>query len=493
MDTDMVDADFDIDLSLGDAPYHGAPDPQQQQLDPPQNTSGGNGARADKSAIPAAYFEDLDHVARRAWPDSLNIQGVDKFDPNDPLYYAMEHHPDIKVKLHRWVNDYSVNLEYYSTQDAEAALAALTNTDAADPTNLPAQEARKARAYSKQPTAVLFVRQSNERDVKSRDAAPRGDYYRRNHSTRGEYRGRGRGRGRAPEPMRKAPAPYTDFDEARPSRDIIHYDDPPPREGPLRGASDPINDRHNERVENRIDRRTDRRTDGRTDRRTGRYDNREDYNRYESRGDGRDDGRSYSRYDQAVNTVQQRSRENAPSNRRSENSSHDGFVKTNEVDSYRPKSVSGRRASYSEYGRLRDRSASPVNGDGDGRMGFPEEGTRYRERSLSTRRDERSREDPTAERWMHDLSDYTDHGPASRSRSSKIMVNDMGNHHRSNATDETSNAGLGSLLARMTKDGLPVVPVKRSLADRVTRGDEDLHIRGRSAHGMSIRGFARGT
>lgn len=49
----------------------------------------------------------------------------------------------------------------------------------------------------------------------------------------------------------------------------------------------------------------------------------------------------------------------------------------------------------------------------------------------------------------------------------------MGNHHRSNAIDVKRGSGA-SLLARMTKDGQPLVPQqKRSLADRITRDDDE--------------------
>lgn len=47
----------------------------------------------------------------------------------------------------------------------------------------------------------------------------------------------------------------------------------------------------------------------------------------------------------------------------------------------------------------------------------------------------------------------------------------MGNHRRSDAMDETRKGG--SLLERMTKNGRPVLPQTRSLADRITRDDDD--------------------
>jgi hypothetical protein len=61
----------------------------------------------------------------------------------------------------------------------------------------------------------------------------------------------------------------------------------------------------------------------------------------------------------------------------------------------------------------------------------------------------------------------------------------MGNHHRSNAIDVSSKprGGGESLLARMTKNGQPLLPQqpqqKRSLADRITRDDDPEELFGR--------------
>ncbi|KAI4616773.1 hypothetical protein J4E83_006353 [Alternaria metachromatica] len=41
------------------------------------------------SGAAQAYLEDI--IVHEAWPESLNLQGVSDFDPNDPLYWAMEH------------------------------------------------------------------------------------------------------------------------------------------------------------------------------------------------------------------------------------------------------------------------------------------------------------------------------------------------------------------------------------------------------------------
>lgn len=110
----------------------------------------------------------------------------------------------------------------------------------------------------------------------------------------------------------------------------------------------------------------------------------------------------------------------------------------------------------------------------------------------------------------------------------------MGNHRRSDAVDASKG---GSLLSRMTKDGQPLAAApKRSLADRITRDDDNnsydndrsygrlkgderdpfvtdfsekrnssrgladritrddgMNIRGRAAEGIKIRGKANGS
>lgn len=83
--------------------------------------------------MPAAYYENLNARPVEQWPDYLNLQGVSNFDDNDPLYYAMEHCLEPRVKQHRWVNDTSVNLQYYSAQDAALALQALTDPTVSTP------------------------------------------------------------------------------------------------------------------------------------------------------------------------------------------------------------------------------------------------------------------------------------------------------------------------------------------------------------------------
>lgn len=157
-----------------------------------------------------------------------------------------------------------------------------------------------------------------------------------------------------------------------------------------------------------------------------------------------------------------------------------------DVDSYRPgtRRYSIRRKltalkltnispRESHFGRLRNRSASPTSDDGDGRFGFAEDNTnvRTRYRSRSRSRNARRRREPSGERWTHDRANYGQSGGRWQKDASLIDSSPMGNHRRSDAMDETRKGN--SLLSRMTKDGRPVVPQSRSLADRITRDDGD--------------------
>jgi hypothetical protein len=130
----------------------------------------------------------------------------------------------------------------------------------------------------------------------------------------------------------------------------------------------------------------------------------------------------------------------------------------------------------SRHGRLRGRSASPdLDHEGDGRYGFPENGTatrtRYRSRSRSPVA--RHRRQPSNERWAHDRAGFGDHGPAYPEPRYPDAFSSMGNHRRSDAFDETAKSGTRSLLDRMTKDDVPMAPQGRSLASRITRDDDD--------------------
>lgn len=159
-----------------------------------------------KDGIPEAYLEDI--RIEQPWPEFLNLQGVSAFDPTDPTYYVMEHcGTNPRIKQHRWVNDNSLNLEFYSASDAALALSILTNPDVGDPNSLSAQAPRKAKPYSKTPDSVLLVRESNAGDQKPKGAATRSNYYKHNPDVAGN---------RQREPRRRPP----------PKKDFLDYDDP---------------------------------------------------------------------------------------------------------------------------------------------------------------------------------------------------------------------------------------------------------------------------
>lgn len=174
--------------------------------------------------MPAAYFEDLGGGTRhKQWHACLNIQGVDKFDPSDPLYYNMEHCPELRVKQVKWVSDSSVNLLYDNPQDAATALRILTDPSAGDPALYAPEVSRSARPFSQRPASELIIRQANSGDLKEPGAAKQSRYYRENPDIRGgdegQYQGRDRrnNRGGGREPRRPQ------------QRDILDYGDEEPR------------------------------------------------------------------------------------------------------------------------------------------------------------------------------------------------------------------------------------------------------------------------
>lgn len=184
----MADVTYDIDIDVGAEPMPIEP-PLQQVIEVShapfvRNFSDDGFAHqqntpASKDGIPAAYLEDI--KIEQPWPESLNLQGVGDFDPNDPLYYAVEHcGQEPRVKQLRWVNDSSVNLEFYSAQDAATALGILTHPNVVNPASMSKQEPRTAKPYSKKPDSALIVRETNAGDQKPRGAANRSNYYKHN-------------------------------------------------------------------------------------------------------------------------------------------------------------------------------------------------------------------------------------------------------------------------------------------------------------------------
>jgi hypothetical protein len=132
----------------------------------------------------------------------LNLQGVKDFDPTDPTYYAMEQlGSEPRVKQLRWVNDDSVNLEFYSAEDAAIALARFTDPSVPSASSLGPQETRKAKPFQKRPNSMLMIRETNSGDQKPRGAAKNSGYYQRNPDVAGN---------RQREPPRRQP-PRKDF------------------------------------------------------------------------------------------------------------------------------------------------------------------------------------------------------------------------------------------------------------------------------------------
>jgi hypothetical protein len=451
MDTDMTDVSYDIDIDVA-----GVPQPQQiiEVSEHPRNAICARLTNAQqnttesstKDEVPAAYLEDLSDLNNigtnstqpKAWPEQLNLQGVGEFDPNDPLYFAMEHlGPDIRVKQLRWVNDDSVNLEFYSPEDAAEALKQLTDPLVDNADKLAPQESRLARRHLKKPDIVLRIRETNERDQKGKGAANRSGYYQRNPDVASN---------RQREPRRR-----------QPQRDFLDY-----------GEDDRgVGDRRRRRLASSVKLYDSGLTcsssgdesmgeDSGVERRRNNYRNDRD-----TRGRGRNDRGGRPRDDRGGG----RMRDDRDSGRLNA-----------DVDSYRPNTtryfppphpptpLSNKPRSSpreSRAGRLRGRSASPAsNEEGDGRYGFAEDTsnlrTRYRSRSRSRAP---RRRNPSPDRWTHD-----------KYGTSALDSSPMGNHRRSDAFDASTKSG-SSLLARMTKDGVPLLPQKRSLADRITRVD----------------------
>lgn len=106
-----------------------------------------------------------------------------------------------RVKQLRWVNDDSVNLEFYSAEDAAIALARFTDASVLNASSLSPQESRKAKPFNQKPNSVLMIRETNAGDQKPRGAAKNSGYYQRNPDVAGN---------RQREPPRRPP-PRSDF------------------------------------------------------------------------------------------------------------------------------------------------------------------------------------------------------------------------------------------------------------------------------------------
>jgi len=400
----------------------------------------------------------------------------------------MEHcGADPRVKQLRWVSDSSVNLEFYNREDAATALQLLSHESVGNISSLSLQDSRQAKSYSKKPNSILRVRETNAGDQKPKGAANRSNYYQRNPDIRGN---------REREPRKREREP--------PKRDILDYgeEEVDLRDRRRSGGDESMSE------DSGVERR---RNNTRYDR-----DTRDSRGRGGRRGNDRDAGRPKDTRNSG------RLRDDRDAGRLGA-----------DVDSYRPGTrrydslpqgtvlrLMNLSPRESHSGRLRGRSASPTSDDGDGRFGFAEDSTnlRTRYRSRSRSRNTRRRREPSADRWTHDR--YGTSGGRWQKDASLIDSSPMGNHRRSDAMDETKKGG--SLLERMTKNGRPVLQQTRSLADRITRDDDDgrlkydysepeysepkprrnlvdrisrdtdINIRGRSQEGINIRGTASG-
>ncbi|KAF2013785.1 hypothetical protein BU24DRAFT_494193 [Aaosphaeria arxii CBS 175.79] len=183
MDTDMTDADYDIQIDT--EPIEVVQAPETTLTVEQARPNGGDGG---DSEMPAAYFESLETHA--PIPELLNIQGGSQFGPNAPIDYALEHCPERRPRNVRWINDNSVNLEYDNAQDAADALLALTHPDVEGAASLDPQTSRKAQIYSGNPDSYLTIRQANTGDQKQRNAAKHSEYYKQHPQARDRQRPR---------------------------------------------------------------------------------------------------------------------------------------------------------------------------------------------------------------------------------------------------------------------------------------------------------------
>ncbi|PVI07944.1 hypothetical protein DM02DRAFT_608550 [Periconia macrospinosa] len=453
-----MDIDMDIDYDAGATTA-------ASNVQPPQAAAPEN----NEKPVPAAYFENLDEQHADPWPDHLNLQGVSEFDPNDPLYYTIEHCLEPRVKNTRWVNDNSVNLQYYSAEDAAIALSALTDPEAGDPALIAPQTGRKARPYSKRPGLLLSVRQANSSDSKPRNAASRSQYYKQNPDIRGD---RGDRRDRSREHRRRQP----------PRRDYLDYDDMDTGERLRRSASGD-------------DRMRD--FDGRRNRRNGdweRDDNRERNGRLRNEVDTYRPG---SRSPRESRFGRLRGRSASPGSN-DEGDGRYGFTEqgTNTRARYRSRS----RSRNTNNRRRREPSSDRWTHDRAGYdQGSPgrwakDSATSFFDASPSMSNHRRSDAfDETAKGSL--LSRMTKDGkplvPKTRSLASRITRD-----------DDSEGDSYGRL-----KDDYSDIratefsePSKQGLAGRITRddgglddGNEGINIRGASQSGFSIRGMAGGS
>ncbi|KAF9738749.1 hypothetical protein PMIN01_04032 [Paraphaeosphaeria minitans] len=418
-----MDIDMDIDFDASALPAT-------------ETTEQNNDTTVNDAPLPAAYYENLDERPGRQveqWPETLNLQGVDGFNPGDAVYYLVESGVAPRLKQDRWVHDSSLNLQFENAEDAAVALYQLTDPEAGDPSTIPAEVSRKAKPYK---GLNLTIRQANTGDQKVRGAATYSKYYAKNPDVRG---------GREQEPRRRQP----------PRRDFLDYGEVEPARINRRSRSGDEQMRDDSDYENRRNRRNGNRMrdDGRL--------KAADVDSYRPGSQGYDARRRF-RCGRSLTTYSTRE-------------SRFGRLR-------------GRSASPVSGGEGDGRYGFTEAGTSTRRQ--------YRSRSRSRndrRRKEPSVERWTHDRANYDR----EQGPPARwtkdtstSRYGEVLSSES-KHRRSDAFDESANRSGGSLLSRMTKDGQPLVPQGRSLASRITRdSDSDSSSYGRLKGDESAPAYA---
>ncbi|KAL5415908.1 hypothetical protein PMIN06_008955 [Paraphaeosphaeria minitans] len=201
----MMDIDMDIDFDASALPAT-------------ETTEQNNDTTVNDAPLPAAYYENLDERPGRQveqWPETLNLQGVDGFNPGDAVYYLVESGVAPRLKQDRWVHDSSLNLQFENAEDAAVALYQLTDPEAGDPSTIPAEVSRKAKPYK---GLNLTIRQANTGDQKVRGAATYSKYYAKNPDVRGGDRRPTRGREQEPRRRQPPRRDFLDYGEVEPAR-----------------------------------------------------------------------------------------------------------------------------------------------------------------------------------------------------------------------------------------------------------------------------------
>lgn len=105
--------------------------------------------------------------------NALHLVGVDDMSTSDVHTYLSIYHTDSKPRI-EWIDDTSLNLVYYSTDDAKVALAHLATA----PTDqIGSTEKYPAQANPAKPEARLEIRYATDADKKVKGAKDRSRWY----------------------------------------------------------------------------------------------------------------------------------------------------------------------------------------------------------------------------------------------------------------------------------------------------------------------------